>query len=459
MSDAERFGELRSLLHQPAEPQLWRRLCELFDQWRDPVSLTQQAIPYAQDHLRRWDDALRVVWLSWLERARRGAPPPMLALTRSLDLRLREVPDDALVAIIGQPWTQTLRLMDLSMNRLGLDAARALARAPHLSQLHTLQLGYNALGDRGVIAISLSGALSGLRSLDMTRVGMQQDGAEALARSVFAGQLHALSLGANWLGEDGMVALGSRVWPALTALDLQENRIDQAGIEALAARAGWPALRRLDLRRNLLERAGARALAWWSAPPLVSLNVQDNQLGDAGVHHLLESSRWRALEELDLAENEVTAQGVLALTQALHLPNLRTLRLGQNALGPSAMQLWRADTLRALRVLELDRASLQDAGVEALCGWEGCATLHALELSENALTARACEALAGRAWPALRALNLRRNPLGDAGALALTRAPWPALEVLDLSRCELTERGRDALRASLDAPMLRQLRL
>lgn len=56
----DRWGELRSLLHERApSAQTWRALAVLLFEWSSPEDLHERALPYCQDVLARWDDAIR----------------------------------------------------------------------------------------------------------------------------------------------------------------------------------------------------------------------------------------------------------------------------------------------------------------------------------------------------------------------------------------------------------------
>lgn len=54
------WGELRSLLHE-AEPSVkaWEALVALLMGWPDADDLSERALPYCQDALNRWDEAIR----------------------------------------------------------------------------------------------------------------------------------------------------------------------------------------------------------------------------------------------------------------------------------------------------------------------------------------------------------------------------------------------------------------
>ena len=83
------FGELRSLLQQDPSAHVWARLCGLLRRWPDTPRLREQVIPYAQERLAGWSDALRVL----LARDRAMPPdeaPAWLALCRDVSLSHRE---------------------------------------------------------------------------------------------------------------------------------------------------------------------------------------------------------------------------------------------------------------------------------------------------------------------------------------------------------------------------------
>ncbi len=57
------FARLRGLLFEPPSPQGWDALCALFD--RLPAEHVDMALLYAQPHLERWPQSMRIPPLRW----------------------------------------------------------------------------------------------------------------------------------------------------------------------------------------------------------------------------------------------------------------------------------------------------------------------------------------------------------------------------------------------------------
>ncbi|MCP5084656.1 MAG: GTPase, partial [Alphaproteobacteria bacterium] len=108
----------------------------------------------------------------------------------------------------------------------------------------------------------------------------------------------------------------------LTTLDLRNNNLGDAGAKHLAALTDLTAL---DLSGNKLGDAGAKHLA--ALTNLTTLDLRNNNLGDAGAKHL---AALTDLTALDLSGNKLGDAGVKHLAA---LTNLTTLDLRNNNLG------------------------------------------------------------------------------------------------------------------------------
>src|SRR5262249_45912324 len=157
--------------------------------------------------------------------------------------------------------------------------------------------------------------------------------------AVFGGhlRLRALWLPNNHLGPAGAEALaGAAGLDSLTTLGLTYNVLEEAGHAALAASSRLARLTRLHLR-NAGTRAGDTQ-AWCSAaclPGLVELDLGNNiSLGDPAA--LLSSAR--RLRSLTLDQNRDGPAVARALSEARHLTDLVSLRLGSTNLDDEAVR-------------------------------------------------------------------------------------------------------------------------
>ena len=176
--------------------------------------------------------------------------------------------------------------------------------------------------------------------------------------------LHEVYLNMSGFTGLGLVALcdalARSAAPSLKTLRLCSNDIGPAGAEALAAvlsRGALPNLKMLDLSQNPLGSLGATALAapLRALPALKVLLLCNCRIGDEGVASLvanLGKDDFKALEDLDLKDNDLTDEGYATLVTALDkgaMPQLDTLLMltdhffdEQVALSEQAMDAFRA---------------------------------------------------------------------------------------------------------------------
>jgi uncharacterized protein (TIGR02996 family) len=178
----------------------------------------------------------------------------------------------------------------------------------------------------------------------------------------------------------------------------------------------------LDYFDSPLTAGGACALA--QSPylgQLTALSLYRNNVSDRGVEALARAPWFSGLQALNLSDNGVSAAAIRLL--ATVRPHLTVLRLGDNAMGPEAVEVMAASEPGCLQTLDLHRNPLGDRGAAALAEAPFLRTLASLDLSS-------CE-------------------VGDAGAAALARSPHLAgLRLLELNRNRITDRGARALAAS-----------
>ncbi|XP_006877048.1 PREDICTED: ribonuclease inhibitor [Chrysochloris asiatica] len=155
---------------------------------------------------------------------------------------------------------------------------------------------------------------------------------------------------------------------------------------------------------------------------LTELVLGNNELGDTGVHRVLQGLQGPdgKIRKLSLQNCSLTAAGCTELPRVLRsLPTLRELHLSDNPLGNEGLQLL-CEGLRDPQC-RLERVQLE------FCN----------------LNAQGCEMLAGvlQARASLKELVLSNNELGQAGVQALCRGLLAAaapLEILKLSSCGVT---------------------
>ncbi|POS74943.1 hypothetical protein DHEL01_v206663 [Diaporthe helianthi] len=239
--------------------------------------------------------------------------------------------------------------------------------------------------------------------------------------------LGAIDLSSNALGPsvEGPVTLLAGNHTPLQELNLNDTGMGpETGVAVanalvtLASRkaaVGAPPLRELLLIQNKLcqdDETPMYGMPEWAAafaahPNLRKVALKNNGIRHGGMDHLVAAglSHLRDLEELDLADNIITARGKTHRALA------------------DAVKGW-----PALRVLDLDESLLGSRGAGLLIGALAAvqpSRLETLRLTQNNLTPANTLALAGVLWrlPELRELTLDTNnfPADDEGYRTLVR--------------------------------------
>ncbi|MCA9526324.1 MAG: hypothetical protein KC549_08505 [Myxococcales bacterium] len=188
--------------------------------------------------------------------------------------------------------------------------------------------------------------------------------------------------------------------PSAPGLTLVQQQIDDARLAALVAEGRLtPAVVEVDLSSNQITAAGVATLLASPIEKLQLLVLYDNRIGDAGAQALGRAPKLAGVNHLDVAYNGLTAPGVTALVgPGTVLTGPTYLSVAGNAL-PDA---W-LDALAAgpfvphLRDLSLRRTGLTDAGAQRLAGLP-FAKLERLNVSGNALSPAGRAALQAAPW-------------------------------------------------------------
>ncbi|XP_016049544.1 ribonuclease inhibitor isoform X2 [Erinaceus europaeus] len=235
---------------------------------------------------------------------------------------------------------------------------------------------------------------------------------------------------------------------SLTELSLRANELGDPGVHLVLQALQTPTcrIRKLSLQNCALTEAGCGVLpgALCAVPTLRELHLNDNPLGDAGLRLLCEGLRAPQchLERLQLEYCGLTAAGCGALAAVLRdKPDVKELVLSNNELGDAGMR----ELVRSLAA--------------------GPSALETLKLDSCGLGPEACSELSGllSAKPSLRELDLGSNALGDAGVAALCPgllSPGSRLRTLWLWECGLGAEGcRELCRVLGAKETLRELSL
>ncbi len=190
------------------------------------------------------------------------------ALARGSFARLRSlglggnqaVTAGGIVGLTAAVWFGRVRSLDVSDNLLDRDAVVRLAG----SKLRTLNIAANPLRDAGVVALVRSPLYARLVAaspvLDLRRVQLGAPGAEALAEAAPSAGLESLDLADNPLGDPGVAALAAGHFDRLTRLILARVGLTDRGARRLAVSHVMRGLDVLNVSDNRLSRAGVDAL-------------------------------------------------------------------------------------------------------------------------------------------------------------------------------------------------------
>ncbi|XP_030706735.1 ribonuclease inhibitor isoform X5 [Globicephala melas] len=239
-----------------------------------------------------------------------------------------------------------------------------------------------------------------------------------------------------------------RANPSLTELSLRTNELGDGGVHLVLQGLQSPTckIQKLSLQNCCLTEAGCGVLpgVLRSLSTLRELNLSDNPLGDAGLQLLCEGllDPQCHLEKLQLEYCNLTAAACEPLAAVLR-------------------------ATRDLKELMVSNNDLGEAGIRELCRGlaDSACQLEALKLENCGLTPANCKDLCGivASQASLNELDLGSNPLGDAGIAELCPgllSPGSQLKTLWLWECDITASGcRDLCRILQAKETLKELSL
>lgn len=169
----------------------------------------------------------------------------------------------------------------------------------------------------------------------------------------------------------------------------------------------------LDHGAELFDFAPIRLLRIIGARPVLKRLVEWPTLG--------------RIEALHLTGCNVVDDGAILLANCRYLRGLRTLRVGQNAIGDSGAEaLADSPHLRDLQTLALHGNQIGDAGAHALATARHLNELRVLDLSDNQIGDGGAEALAhSSGFAHLMQLDLANQFKGRSPGLPLLSWPYP----------------------------------
>ena len=211
------------------------------------------------------------------------------------------------------------------------------ARSPALRNLDELHLEFNSLAGRADIE-ALAGAahLTGLRRLSLPWNGLTWHELQPLLRSRVARDLVALDVSGARLGREGIAGLFSSALDHLEELRLAGCELPTDALDAIAAARPAFVLKRLDLSSNRLHDLSA--LETEALESLEELDISNNPLRDETVMALVRSRTLANLQRLDFINDNLSDRVVEAIADSPHMARLRRFNFGANAFTERALE-------------------------------------------------------------------------------------------------------------------------
>jgi uncharacterized protein (TIGR02996 family) len=288
---------------------------------------------------------------------------PLASRLRHLSLRSCHLDDEGAMLLAECTALSHLRALDLALNRLTAAGVLALACGELFMALERLDLGCNeGIGREGIKHLSQA-QLPALKTLGLMACA-EHFGTNAIYEAPWFGQLERLMLRSNL---DSSIPFDLQMYEGpcrLVSLNLGQNKLGDEDLEELA-RTPLPALQHLSLEMNQLT--GAAVLTLLSAPwarQLVTLDLNDNPVGDEGATRLASAEVLENLEELCLSSSEISDQGAAALAGSPALDWLWRLDLSCNDLGSPGLRALAASS--RLEEVRLDTVGMEDDEVHRL---------------------------------------------------------------------------------------------
>ncbi len=214
---------------------------------------------------------------------------------------------------------------------INADGMRALADWPQMKSLRRLAISGNAIGSEGLYALVQSEHLGNLKELVARNTDLSGSSMEAFTRANRDIKFEFIDVGENYITDVGaqFISLGESL-DQLKGLRVDRCEIDRIGGLALADSAMVHSLTKLDCNDNLLGDEPVVALIERDPAQLSTLQLANNGLGRAAVEAIVKSDCGARLQALDLRGNRLVDDDVTPIFEAGALPGLLAMRLGSN---------------------------------------------------------------------------------------------------------------------------------
>ena len=263
------------------------------------------------------------------------------------------------------------------------------------------------------------------------------------------GILKTLTLDCHYLKQCGLDAFLEYKLDYLQDVNLEQNSIEEKGIEDICSRTEWKNLQRLDLSRNQFGDNGCLTLSintTWKN--LKSLILQETSIGSKGLMKLIENQSWNNLEEIDLTYNDIGDQGAIAIAKNPLWTKLRKLCLANNRISAEGGAAIGENTIwKDLEELDLSNNNIGDKGAIFLSSNTSWGGLRKLDLSSNNMEEEGGAAIGNNtSWRNLEELLISSNYFGAKGLVSIANnTSWTNLKKLDMKLTGLSEEVFEAI--------------
>lgn len=241
----------------------------------------------------------------------------------------------------------------------------------------------------------------------------------------------------------------------VTQVGFNQAKITGGFLKALKGKGTWQQWRALRLWTCDMKAPALKILGAADLSRLEQLNLEQNRMGEAGILGLARAPGFSALTAVHLGFNSLEASAARALGQMDWVHRLTWLNLQYNDLQDGALDLLaEGGATRRLQWLSLAHNHVAQ---KASRWMSALPSLESIELNESAITAAGLEALLAQA-PALHSLNLASTGIGDDGARALA-ASGRRFKALSLGMTGMSPAGLGAVLRSPAAADIERLEL
>ncbi|EDP46122.1 hypothetical protein [Rickettsiella grylli] len=245
----------------------------------------------------------------------------------------------------------------------------------------------------------------------------------------------------------------------VTRLDMSNQFLNDALFHLLIGSLAASTLQELHLTHTNMTDVSATFLAhsiYSDFQNLNNLQLADNNITDEGIARMSEAFPKRSLRILNLANNPLTDVGLQTLAQGIQQSSLHHLDLSGQPFSARALKVF-SETLNgnsSLKGLKISNAGLKGDHLIAL---QTCLEhLESFDVSSNLLTGKAVKWLLKTNQQNLKILNVAHNDLKqEAGALIAEELSTSVLQDLDLSDNSLTQGFKQLASALPDSQLVR----